>query len=638
MRVEASKRTNRIAFFEYLDGAPKVENDEDPVQCGELREYFEYDFDYPDDNKIAENVYHIQCRSDFENIDDYATGKNGPAGDGDGEDEDEEEELFVDTTLVFATKKGFDDTGAKVWRSTNFVLQKVIDGLALGLEIAEYGGLNCMAAVSCVPGTAAGCTAVVTGIKLGLRIVLFATEVGIAISERLYKEIVTVQDLGVVSEVRTATYKNVITNHKNIITTFKGVKQLKKQLGDISDTLEEIKAAQADDSDDDSDDGRRMLEVLQEPSETDRCVMFPNTCSCDDPFYLYNCKPNYAHIQVQEFAGCDGQDSDGNSMIDDCEDRFAPTIIFADPLSFVTYSDLTVLQYSKTIFSNKTHVVNFFNISATVDDDCQDNINVKMNIEHDSDSGECENTMFHLTPEQSVTGCDDSESFQNPLLGLTSKIKVNLDEIAPVVECGFHDDPSWENVVQGKTLFHYGNKGLQNSNFFYKVKENCAAAVNVEVNLKSNQFEYDSVIGRLKSFKIHGYNEQTYLYYSADSCKEAGPYCELDGSIPLNVRFYEIEVRATDSAGHFGMDTCNVIIVPPCKYYDEGCENGDKEPYKNYYKRHFVLDIVGQSVLRHDVTSASTKWQKDLKTLKDKKPMPTKSPKAYSLRSPNNPL
>lgn len=34
---------NRRAFFEYLDEAPEVEFSDDPVTCGELRTYFDYD-------------------------------------------------------------------------------------------------------------------------------------------------------------------------------------------------------------------------------------------------------------------------------------------------------------------------------------------------------------------------------------------------------------------------------------------------------------------------------------------------------------------------------------------------------------------------------------------------------------------
>lgn len=52
------------AYFAYLDDAP-VLNDangetNDPTKCGELREYFDYDKDYTDDDRIIEEVKDLQ--------------------------------------------------------------------------------------------------------------------------------------------------------------------------------------------------------------------------------------------------------------------------------------------------------------------------------------------------------------------------------------------------------------------------------------------------------------------------------------------------------------------------------------------------------------------------------------------------
>ena len=38
----------------------QVKDPSDPVKCGELREYFEYDRDYPDDNRICQEVQDLQ--------------------------------------------------------------------------------------------------------------------------------------------------------------------------------------------------------------------------------------------------------------------------------------------------------------------------------------------------------------------------------------------------------------------------------------------------------------------------------------------------------------------------------------------------------------------------------------------------
>ena len=40
----------------------------------------------------------------------------------------------------------------------------------------------------------------------------------------------------------------------------------------------------------------------------------------------------------------------------------------------------------------------------------------------------------------------------------------------------------------------------------------------------------------------------------------------------LKVRFYEITVKATDSAGNTGSDVCKVVIVPECSPIEEDCE------------------------------------------------------------------
>ena len=41
----------------------------------------------------------------------------------------------------------------------------------------------------------------------------------------------------------------------------------------------------------------------------------------------------------------------------------------------------------------------------------------------------------------------------------------------------------------------------------------------------------------------------------------------------LNVRYYDIRVTATDSAGNIGSDTCKVIVVPSCTpSLVDGCE------------------------------------------------------------------
>lgn len=54
----------RPAFLQYLEDAPEVKPQDfgDPTKCGELREYFDYDRDYADDDRICEEVRDLKVR------------------------------------------------------------------------------------------------------------------------------------------------------------------------------------------------------------------------------------------------------------------------------------------------------------------------------------------------------------------------------------------------------------------------------------------------------------------------------------------------------------------------------------------------------------------------------------------------
>ena len=60
--IEVREPRTRRAFLEYLEEAPKIEVADvgDPVKCGELREYFDYDKEYVDDLRICREVKDLQ--------------------------------------------------------------------------------------------------------------------------------------------------------------------------------------------------------------------------------------------------------------------------------------------------------------------------------------------------------------------------------------------------------------------------------------------------------------------------------------------------------------------------------------------------------------------------------------------------
>ena len=62
LKTGVKQSRTRQAFFEYLDSAPQLKfpDLDDPTKCGELREYFEYDPDFVDDDRICEEVENLQ--------------------------------------------------------------------------------------------------------------------------------------------------------------------------------------------------------------------------------------------------------------------------------------------------------------------------------------------------------------------------------------------------------------------------------------------------------------------------------------------------------------------------------------------------------------------------------------------------
>ena len=58
--LEIEADDTKPAYLQYLKDAPTVDvsagESTDPTKCGGLREYFEYDRDYPDDERICEEV------------------------------------------------------------------------------------------------------------------------------------------------------------------------------------------------------------------------------------------------------------------------------------------------------------------------------------------------------------------------------------------------------------------------------------------------------------------------------------------------------------------------------------------------------------------------------------------------------
>ena len=325
-------------------------------------------------------------------------------------------------------------------------------------------------------------------------------------------------------------YNNVITNHGNIIQTFYATQQLKTMLGDVQTGLE------GDREERDEQRRRRLQSVPCTYAEgldlTDcTCVdtsrgFSPAPCgviSCQNENKL--CDGTYNYPLISELitgkyylflmflfvyiicthakqlscppclscfpAGCDDLDSDGDKEVDVCEDRFPPNILIRDAKLFrCDDDDTSKLCYTDKWFKNEKQVLNFLEYEFAAADDCAPS--TKLSVELDKDTtadSTCENTKYTITPFQDYPECNNRTdvgpfdlTFTNPLPGASREVTVQLDEVAPVVECGFlvHNANSSANMVDGQTLYHYmlktegggrrlNDARLKDAGFFYNV-------------------------------------------------------------------------------------------------------------------------------------------------------------------------
>lgn len=661
LKEEVDQSRTRRAFFEYLDGAPTV-NDvdgetEDTEKCGDLREYFEYDRDYPDDDRICEEVTDVQCLTDFSNLDAFATGVPGTDGGG------ALEQLAVSTVLTLNTKERFDAIAARIWRNARWGIGKIMELLDLKKKtVAEPANELCSIVLPTVAGIGPGtilcklpAVAALTGLKLAKEIL----KIALSISDHIYAELVD-KTFNLDHELgrQQAIYENVITIHGNIITTFKATQQLKSMLGDISDGLEEDRQ---------DNEGRRLIEAQGGCFPTDifgygTCVTNQTLCleysetppatgdcilpACEDLTRLCDRSFNFPYIATLKQAGCDELDSDGNGIVDQCEDRFPPSVVLRNAELFrCNDDDYAELCYTGKVFNGEKQLMNFLNYQFPASDDCQISPS-KLKVDISYEDGDCHNTKYKVTPYQNISECDNYDpgdcsplngtTFENPLYGLSKDVTVQLDVAAPEVKCGFlYDTLAMKNISDdSKTLYHYMPPNptsgdvtrLIDARLFYNVSDNCDEDdIIVDINVKSNEIQQNKIAtAELFTRKKSGFVGQVNFLYAPThcDCKNRGFHglCMTDPSMSsimidtkeFKTRYYEITVTATDSAGNAESDTCKVIIVPDCDSDSSvGCEMSTfNEAY--YYTQSVVDTSIDSSTVLYEIASKTLVWERGL--------------------------
>ena len=117
--------------------------------------------------------------------------------------------------------------------------------------------------------------------------------------------------------------------------------------------------------------------------------------------------------------------------------------------------------------------------------------------------------------------------------------------------------------------------------------------------MKNNELFQQGDTAWLAQYQFTNVVEQVEFLYAPTSCEQLGKMpnqkCLKDIGISTRIRFYEITVTATDSAGRQGMDTCRVIVVPPCGHGDQPCENVDGT---SYFEKGYLKGLSDKSRIR----------------------------------------
>ena len=219
-------------------------------------------------------------------------------------------------TAIPAGVKEFDAAGAKAWRSTNYALGKVVGTINFGFEQMGVFSDSCdtipcimIPLNGCVDFVKAFCHTLSFAFESVFPVLIYAAELALDISQKIYDEVVDGADSNYESERQTAIYENSILNARNVITTFHATQQLKVMLGDSSEGLEGIREGEND---------RRLLQsnscVYTEGSELSpecTCVStndgFQLGCripSCEDPTRLCDGSYNYQYIAALLTGEC----------------------------------------------------------------------------------------------------------------------------------------------------------------------------------------------------------------------------------------------------------------------------------------------------------------------------------------------
>merc|ERR1712176_38347 len=123
--------------------------------------------------------------------------------------------------------------------------------------------------------------------------------------------------------------------------------------------------------------------------------------------------------------------------------------------------------------------------------------------------------------------------------------------------------------------------------------------VKVDLTVMSNENSYDKPMAMVRKMKDVEEENQLQVYIEPSSCKtkeeeEEDNLCEWDPQV--QIRFYEIHVKARDYGGHVANSTATVVVIPNKKV--DGDVPSKQFKQEGLYNEKY-LDIIAKASKRY---------------------------------------
>ncbi|CAB9510835.1 expressed unknown protein [Seminavis robusta] len=575
-----AENDGKLSYKAYLEPGA-VENPNDFDDCGDSREYFGYDPLYKNDDDVCANIKQLHNTKDFGFLDEFYS-QGSPAVDpgrmGGGGYDSNYQTNANDYTHTNIDTTEWDElfNVDKKWSRTNLVQDAGVSGgllFALGLaRTFVQSAVDLTADIECTSEISSniGCVTVKNLGFLVLHIVLIALNFAYDVWEFSIAETTEIGNVGPIEawEILQVQHKNNERMYEGMRSSFEATAKVDNNLEGLGDLVASLVGFLGND-DDDSNGKVNMiiskLSSLEETCQGRRALMdsSPSTAittiisklssleeTCEGRHALMDVSPSTA-----QNAGCDGNDQDGDGVIDNCEeDKFPPSVLIHKSLLKLK-DDGATKHVQSEVFSSTDEAVASVRGALSVVDDCAGAKDLVLNVTVKGIS-ECQ-AVVSAAP---IQWCNDA-----PVIGKIEEFSVRVDTKPPVISCGFQASTAPDKkILYVEELHEFFDPGL-----FLQVEDSCSDEVHVDVSIKSNELDMTgpSAILSLANMKN---TTQTFpkLFLNQATCsntQKAG-FCQ---DSPIGSRVYEVAVTATDAAGRSGSDTCNVIVAPMKMASDE---------------------------------------------------------------------